>query len=121
MSDDNVELVSNADTALKDLTEMEKIVIGLSVNFVYNLIDNQIFHIDHHDPELSELLIRSESAQEEYILLQNCKQVAYNFQKLMGTVVASLPVEDISGLTKPALRLENFLEQVYQVIACNGH
>lgn len=112
--------MTDENTALKDLTEMEKVIIGLSVNFVYNLMNNQIFHIENHDPELTELLINSEAAQEEFILLKNCKEIALRLETLVATTFSSLSKEEKLSLAEPTIRLENFLEQAYNIIACQG-
>jgi hypothetical protein len=113
--------MTDENTKLKDLTEMEKIVIGLSVNFVYNLIGNQIFHIENHDPKLQELLINNEAAQEEFILIKNCEEIAISLIEIMATTLSSLPKEEVSSLAKPAMKLEKFLEEVYEIIVYNNN
>ena len=80
-------------TQLKDLTEMERLIIGSSVNFVFNLLNNQIYHIENHDPELIELLRNNEMAQEDFILLQNFRETSHNVIELFGDTFKNITTE----------------------------
>ena len=108
-------------TKLKDLTEMERLVIGGSVNFVYNILNNQIDHIENHDPELAELLITNEKAQEDYILLQNFREVAEQLTEVFAKTFSKMSTEEINTLAKPGMKLDNFFKEIFQSLSCDNN
>ena len=112
--------MNNKNTQIKDLTEIERLVIGSSVNFVYNLINNQLYHIEHHDPELTELLTTNEIAQEDYILLQNLRDIAEQLTKLFGETFSELSDEEKEGLSKPGIKLEFFFQEICHAVSCGN-
>jgi len=112
--------MSDGSTQVKDLTEMERLLVGSSINFVYNLISNQIYHIENHDPDMTELLRINEAAQEDYILLQNFRKTAEDMTKVFGETFIDLPMEDLAVLSQPAMKLERFFHEIFEAIAC-GH
>jgi len=113
--------MSDSDKKLKDLTEMERLVIGSSLNFVCNIFNNQIFHIQHHDPELTEMLSYNEIAQEQFILLNNFKDVATELSKVFGETFSNMTQEQMDALYTPGHILDSFFEQIYSVIACSNN
>lgn len=110
--------MSDENTQLKDLSEMERLVLGESLNFVFNLLNNQIYHIENHDPELSELLITNEKAQEDFILLQNCREIARNLEIIIGETFKSSTIGEMISLSNPGLKLEEFFHQLYSIVVC---
>lgn len=112
--------MSDNSTQVKDLTEMERLIIGSSVNFVFNLLNNQIFHIENHDPSLLELLEKNEEAQEEFILLQNFRKTAEEVTKVFGKTFSDSSEEELEVLSLPAMKLERFFHEFFEVISC-GH
>ncbi len=113
--------MSDENTQIKDLTEVERLMIGSSINLVYNIISNQINHIEHHDPELIELLNTNELAQEDYITLQNLRDVANQLTKLFGNTFSTLSDEEKESLSQPATKLEIFFEQIFNAVSCNDN
>jgi hypothetical protein len=111
MNDENIQI--------KDLTEMERLVIGSSINFAYNIINSQIYHIEHHDPALTELLASNEIAQEDYILLQNLREVTEKLTNLFGNTLSSLSDEEKESLSKPGMKLEFFFQEIFHAISCD--
>jgi hypothetical protein len=91
------------------------------MNFVYNLVNTQIDHIEHHEPVLTELLSTNEVAQEDYILLQNLREAAETLTNLFGNTLSTLSVEESESLSKPAMKLEFFFQNIFHVISCGGH
>jgi len=112
--------MNDENTQIKDLSEMERVVLGSSVNFVYNLINNQIYHIENHDPELSELLSTSELAQEDYILLQNLRDITEHLSELFGNTLSKLSHEEKESLAKPGIKLETFFHEIFNIVSCDG-
>lgn len=110
--------MSDSSTQVKDLTEMERLIVGSSVNFVYNLLNNQIYHIENHDPEMTELLRTNELAQEDFILLQNFRAVAEQVTKVFGETFSCVPIEEIESLSQPAIKLETFFHEIFSAIVC---
>ena len=113
--------MSDGNTALKDLSEMQRLVIGSAVNFLYNVINNQIYHIENHNQELLDFLRCNEKAQEEYILLQNFREIASDMTMLMGETLSSLSDEEKEDLSIPGIKLEMFLQSVFNLIGCGSN
>ena len=113
--------MSNMDTQLKDLTEMERMVIGSSVNFVFNIMNNQIYHIEHHDSEMTKLLENNEAAQEDYILLQNFRKIAENITELFADTFNKCSKEELAALMQPGRKLEQFFHDIFESISCGNH
>jgi hypothetical protein len=113
--------MSDENTQIKDLTEMERLIIGSSINFVYNLLNNQIYHIEHHDPALTDMLVNNEKAQEDYILLQNFRDVSYTLTDVFGNTFAKLSDEEKESLAKPGIKLETFFYEVFHAVSCGSN
>lgn len=111
--------MSTLETQIKDLTEIERLIIGNSLNFTSNILALQIFHIENHDPEMLKLIRESEQAQEEFILLKSSKRVADELNELMGSSFNECSVEEIESLKIPIIRLESLFKSVFEVINCN--
>lgn len=108
-------------TQLNDLTEMERLVIGSSINFVYNILNSQIYHIEHHDPELAEILHSNEDVQEDYILLKSCREITNNLVELFGNTFSQMSYEELMILSKPGMKLDNFFKDICKTISCNDN
>jgi hypothetical protein len=113
--------MDDGNTQIKDLTEIERMIIGSSTNFVFNLINNQLYHIENHDPELLELLNTNERAQEDYILLQNLRNTAEKVVELFGGTFSALSDDDKETLSKPAIKLEEYFQGIFHIVSCDGN
>lgn len=111
----------DANIRIKDLTEMERLVIGSSLNFVYNLFNNQINNIERHDSGLTELLLTNENLQEDYILLQNFREVTEKLTNLVGETFSKLSDEEAESLSIPGIRLNNFLKEIFEILCCDNN
>jgi hypothetical protein len=111
--------MSDSNTQIKDLTEMERLVIGLSLNFLNNLLGNQINHIENHDPNLIELLRTDQVAQEDFILLQSYQRITKNLSDVFGRTFSNLSREELDSLSRPGIKLELFLHEIFNIIVGN--
>jgi len=110
--------MSNENTQVKDLTEMERMVLGGSANLLFNLLNNQIYHIEHHDPTLTNLLASDEKAQEEFILMKNFRDIALGLSKIFGKTFDSMSDEERDSLDKPGTILEVICQEICHAVSC---
>lgn len=111
--------MTDINTKIKDLTEVEKLMIGSSLNFASNLISIQINHVENHDPQLTELIRTSQQAQEEFILLKNFKEIADTLTELFGESFEGYSGEDLHSLYSPAMKLESLFKSVFNAVNCS--
>ena len=107
-------------TKIKDLTEIERLIIGSAVNLVYNLVNNQIYHIENHDPSLLESLSIDEKLQEDFILLQSLRDISLEISEVFGKTFENLSEEEIKSILKPGMKLEIFFQEIFDTISCGN-
>ena len=108
-------------TKIKDLTEIERLIIGSSLNFVYNLLSSQINHIENHDENLLNLLNNNEELQEDLILLKNFRSTTEELTELFGEILLKLSDEDKEILSKPGIKLDFFFREIFLSVSCGDH
>lgn len=112
--------MSGQDTALKDLSSIERLVVGTTLNFAYNLFSSQIEHIEHHDENLSEMLKNNEEAQKDFILLQNFKNISNNLVEIIGETFNDIPDNEREYLIQPAFKIEMFYKSLFDTLSCGN-
>ena len=111
--------MSDINTPIKDLTEIERLVVGNSVNFFFNMISNQIYHIEHHEPRFLEELQKDEKVQQDYIILTNFRDTADHMCSLFSDTFKNISTEDIVDLSVPASALETFFHSIFSILSEN--
>ncbi len=111
--------MGNENISIKDLTEMQRLIIGNSVNFLFNVLSSQLFHIENHDQNLLNYLNDNEKAQEDYILLQNFKKIANEVTLLVVETFNDMSDEEKESLSIPSSKLENFLHDLFNLVRCD--
>ncbi len=106
-------------TSLKDLTEVEKMILGSSLNFASNIINIHITHIENHDPKLMDLIRTNSEAQAELILLKNVRQIADKFITMIGDDLSKCSDDDLRSLSIPALKLDSLYKSVFNTVNCS--
>jgi hypothetical protein len=109
------------DIKIKDLSEIEKLIIGSSVNFFYNLLLQQLAHIENNDSNLLDLLSKDQKAQEDYILLQNTKNASKKIAEIMASALDDLVDDQIDALARPNYLFEQFFTSIFDTLMGQRH
>lgn len=105
--------MSDVNTPVQDLTEMERLIIGSAVNFLYNIFDKRILDIENNDPELLQKVTENQQLQQDFILLRSFRDVAESTAEMFG---ATFSEDEREVLLEVALKLDLYLHSIFNII-----